>query len=308
MKSKEPRFESQGKDFIKKISNQCGSDFVSNYWRKQTLFIKGGSDITKELYNIDKFYCDYEKIDYHDWSFLIEIEKGKRNWKKVISKNCIDDAKESQHSLAFMPLYIPDEKKKYISKEINFFINMYHQISNYLMPSFPSDNKWEWISSGVDMFISDNKGTIGGHYDTGDVFYFILEGEKEWVVEKKPDFEFCQKLAKEQGISALSNQDLAPRNEYDRILLKPGDILYVPPLTYHRVTSRGKSLAASIGLPAFNEVSYLRYMADLFKDEGELLIPFPSYPREYSDLNKNSHSEFIERMRKTLEKLNVETI
>lgn len=303
MKEKDPQLEKQGKAFIETISNLCGSDFVSNYWRKETLFIKSGSATTRDLYSIANFYRDYEKIDYHDWSFLIEIENGKRNWKKVTSNRCVFDAKERQHSLAFMPLYIPDEKKKFISKEINYLINMYHQISNYLMPSFPSKNKWEWISSGVDIFLANDEGTIGGHYDTGDVFYFILEGEKEWLVEKKPDQEFCQKLVKEQGISALSNQDLSPKNEYEIVVLKPGDILYVPPLTYHRVTSRGKSLAASIGLPAFNEVSYLRYMADLFKDEGHLLLPFPSYPREYSELNKTSHSEVIKRMRNILEKL-----
>ncbi|MFW7525837.1 JmjC domain-containing protein [Vibrio ostreicida] len=269
MKEKDPKLEKQGKAFIETISNLCGSDFVSNYWRKETLFIKN----------------------------------GKRNWKKVTSNSCVFDAKERQHSLAFMPLYIPEEKKKHISKEINYLVNMYHKISRYLMPSFPSDNKWEWISSGVDIFLANDEGTIGGHYDTGDVFYFILEGEKEWVVEKKPDQEFCQKIVKEQGISALSNQDLSPKNEYEKIVLKPGDILYVPPLTYHRVTSRGKSLAASIGLPAFNEFSYLRYMADLFKDEGQLLLPFPSYPREYSELNKTSHSEVIKRMRNILDML-----
>ncbi len=185
---------------------------------------------------------------------------------------------------------------------------MYHQISNYLMPLFSSHNKWEWISSGVDIFLSNNGGTIGGHYDTGDVFYFMLEGEKEWEVEKEPDLEFCQKLTKEQGISALSNQDLPPKNEYEKIILKPGDILYVPPFTYHRVTSRGKSLAASIGLPAFNEVSYLRYMADIFKDEEKLLLPFPSYPREYSELTKQSRSEVVERLRNILNKWDSKTI
>jgi len=109
------------------------------------------------------------------------------------------------------------------------------------------------MGHGAKQFL-DAQATTGGHHDTGDVFFLALEGEKEWTVEYQPDIGAVNRLSKAQP-----KMDLEPANETTTLLLSPGDYLYIPPYTDHRVRSNGPSLGVSFGLPAFNAIQLLTY-------------------------------------------------
>ena len=119
----------------------------------------------------------------------------------------------------------------------------------------------------------------GGHYDTGDVFYFPLYGEKVWTVELTPDFDKGLQLAVDH-----TKCDLAPRAEHMKVRMRPGDCLYVPPYTYHRVCSSGKSLAVSLGMPTYTELALLRASLIHIQKDRALHCPLPSYPRNHGTL------------------------
>jgi mannose-6-phosphate isomerase-like protein (cupin superfamily) len=166
-----------------------------------------------------------------------------------------------------------------IPEQWRWFLNLYDALCEYLLPGFPSRIQPGGAIAAVDMFCTSSEASIGGHYDTGDVFYFVLDGEKEWTVEVVPDFEEGYLLAAEGMNSALDRPSL---KEHMKIRIRPGDCLYVPPYTYHRVRSFGRSLAVSVGLPTFTEVTLLKAALSRIQKERMLYDPLPSYPRTHA--------------------------
>ncbi|HXO86129.1 MAG TPA: cupin domain-containing protein, partial [Gemmatimonadales bacterium] len=131
-------------------------------------------------------------------------------------------------------------------------------------------------------------------------FYFVLEGEKEWTVELTPDPAEGHRLAAE-GTNYLL--DRAALNEHLAIGVRPGDCLYVPPYTYHRVRSTGKSLAISFGLPTFTEITLLQVALNRVQRERMLYEPLPSFPRSENQLFCDAEQEVRRRSRGVLELL-----
>ncbi len=120
----------------------------------------------------------------------------------------------------------------------------------------------------------------------------MLDGEKEWTVELVPDVEEGHRLAAEGTNYQLDRPSL---REHMKICVRPGDCLYVPPYTYHRVRSNGRSLAISFGLPTFTEVTLLRTALNRLQRERMLYDPLPSFPRTQDGLFRQAEQEVRRR-------------
>jgi len=171
----------------------------------------------------------------------------------------IDAALNRGLSVVLQALLVPENLSE-IPHQWRWFVTLHHALCDYLLPGLPYSGHLGGAVTALDMFCTSSETSIGGHYDTGDVFYFVLQGEKEWTVELAPDLETGLRLAAEGTNYTLDRPSL---REHMKILVRPGDCLYVPPYTYHRVRSFGQSLAG------------FRRTADVYGGESSKDCPRP---------------------------------
>ncbi|MCC4783979.1 hypothetical protein CSB62_20925 [Vibrio splendidus] len=283
------------KSTIDSILGSTHERFFEQFWSKKTHLFRDCLPSLKGFYDSNKFIEDYKRLQYHAVTLLVSVKDKKRLTQFPSSFDLVEERLSEDDSMVFSPLYLPDSYDD-LPYEWNWFLSFYHVFCRYALPGFPTKNHWSWISSGPDFFHTLGSSQIGGHYDKGDVLYFVLEGEKEWTVELQPDYMNANKL---MTMGDLTGQDLSPINEVDTYILKPGDCLYIPAFTYHRVRSSGKSLAVSVGLPNFSESSLIKYLMA----QSELpLVPFPNYPASMQDLHYSALQERNVRMKAVLGK------
>jgi ribosomal protein L16 Arg81 hydroxylase len=292
------------KELLSIITDGDEEQFLREHWRRRTLIAKGCFPGLKQYYSGSQFLEDYRRLNFHGATYLIVIGEGNRR-QFIVPEDWTSVEKALEHGtpMALLALNLPEGRSQR-PVQWDQFISLQRSIREYLCEDFPappagqSDNYF--AVAAVDFFYNSAscaQGTTGGHYDTSDVFYFVLEGEKSWTVELGPDFETAKSLLTlPGGMRNLSNADLRPRRECIEVTLIPGDCIYVPPFTYHRVTSKGSNLAVSLGIPTFNEVTLLAYSLVRLQSSQELYHPLPCFPRTFEDLHTRAYKETRSRM------------
>jgi ribosomal protein L16 Arg81 hydroxylase len=264
--------------------------FFREYWRQKTLLVEGALPQFMNLYDCPRFIEDYRRVNWHQATLVITIDgQGNRRMGPPKAQSSVDEALNQGRSVVLQVLLLPENlaNRPAIWGK---FATLYRDLCDYLLPSFPSGTRLGGPVAALDIFCTSAESTSGGHYDTGDVFYFVLEGEKEWTVELAADLEMGIRLASEG-----SKVDLEPRKEYMKVTVKPGDCLYVPPYTYHRVRSHGRSLAVSFGLPTFTELTLIRSCAIRMQTERHDYQPLPSFPKTQGALFEAAEEEIQSR-------------
>ncbi|MBT8100463.1 MAG: cupin domain-containing protein [Gammaproteobacteria bacterium] len=83
-------------------------------------------------------------------------------------------------------------------------------------------------------------GSVGAHFDYYDVFLLQVEGERRWQIGELPDGE----------VAFLPKTDLQILQHFEptqQWTLRPGDMLYLPPLVCHLGVAQTECLTYSIG-------------------------------------------------------------
>jgi ribosomal protein L16 Arg81 hydroxylase len=110
----------------------------------------------------------------------------------------------------------------------------------------------------VGCFYSPKDHGAGLHYDNHSAIVLQLEGRKRWQISREPALEFPPANYGYQSDDAIAEQNARdpafetkpPRfEELIEVELKPGDVLYLPPGTWHRprAVGGGSSLALTLG-------------------------------------------------------------
>lgn len=267
--------------------------FFREYWRKRTFFADSVLPQLRSFYGTTRFIEDYKRLGFNDATLLVAVDAdGKRNMVRPEHADEVSAALAGSASVVVQSLLLPQDLEG-IPPQWWWFLDLYDALCDYLLPGFPSNLVPFGPVAAVDIFCTLSETSSGGHYDTGDVFYFVLEGEKEWTVELVPDLEVGLQLAARKINHTI---DRRPLREHQQIRLKPGDCLYVPAYTYHRVSSRGPSLAVSIGLPTFTETTILAHTLSRVLMERALCEPLPSFPRTQPDLFREAEHETTKRV------------
>jgi len=278
------------RDIFRKIVGGDEERFFRDYWRKRTLFTESALPCLQSFYDLDQFVRDYHELGCHDSTLVISVDKEKkRRMLHVTQSESVDSALARGMSVVVQALLLP--KNISIPEKWQWFIDLHRGFCDYIFPAFPAGLLFSGPVAAVDLFCTLSESCSGGHYDTGDVFYFALSGEKEWSVESVSDFENGHRLASESNKS-----DLLPRGEHMEINVRPGDCLYVPPYTYHRVRSTGPTLAVSLGLPTHTGLSLLRASLIEIQKEKLLHLPLLSYPRDHDMLFRLAEEATRERI------------
>ena len=201
-----------------KISNDV---FLKKYWQKKPLLIRGAIKNFKSL------------ITEKD---LFKIAQNETAISRLI---------EYKHGI-WQVKYGPF-KKSDLPKKTNTSWTMLVQNINHHVPfaeSFLNLFKFIPYARLDDLMVSfaTKKGSVGPHYDSYDVFLFQAHGEREWKISDQKKFS----LDKKSAIKIITN--FKTKNSW---VLKPGDMLYLPPNVGHwGISQSDDCLTYSIGFRA----------------------------------------------------------
>ena len=201
-----------------KISNDV---FLKKYWQKKPLLIRGA---------IKNFKSSITEKD------LFKIAQNETAISRLI---------EYKHGI-WQVKYGPF-KKSDLPKKTNTSWTMLVQNINHHVPfaeSFLNLFKFIPYARLDDLMVSfaTKKGSVGPHYDSYDVFLFQAHGEREWKISDQKKFS----LDKKSAIKIITN--FKTKNSW---VLKPGDMLYLPPNVGHwGISQSDDCLTYSIGFRA----------------------------------------------------------
>jgi ribosomal protein L16 Arg81 hydroxylase len=277
--------------------------FLDDHWRRRTLIMRDALPEMRSVYNIAEFLDDYRQIDFHRATLIIDIIDGRRRFTVPSTLSQMSRALKHGSSIALQALKLPSNLNP-IPFRWRSMIELHSALCAYFLPCFPPRAFFNFPVSALDIFCSISRSTTGGHYDTGDVFFVCLEGEKEWTVEHKADPKAFEEYYSRQVDSGIdSGPDCEPGGETTTVVLSPGDCLYMPPYTYHRVSSAGPSLGVSFGLPAFNAIHLLASKLPLLRSRAEFTTLLPSAPESEPSLYAAAKAEQLHQLRGLLEVL-----
>jgi ribosomal protein L16 Arg81 hydroxylase len=111
--------------------------------------------------------------------------------------------------------------------------------------------------SACTLFYGRDDASVGAHIDQAHAFTTVLFGRKRWEVDRASAPPGALRAAVEAVGAGTETPFVRKPQVFD---LGPGDLLYVPPLTVHRVTTLEKCLSATIGIPAASEADVLHLM------------------------------------------------
>jgi len=284
---------------IAKMMGGNTEQFLDAIWRRRTSVARNCLTELRSFYSISQFMEDYSRSDYHAATLVIDTTGGARRFTVPTSSGVVSQALKRGLSIALQALQLPDDWRG-MPEKWKGMNELHSSLCRYFLPGMPTSRFLGAPVSSVDIFCTLTSSTTGGHHDTGDVFFLPLEGEKVWTVEFEPDLNIANNPVK---LRLLSGMDLEPANETTTVTLSPGDCLYMPPHTYHRVCSEGPSLAVSFGLPAFNAIHLLAYQLSSLARRAEFTKPLPSAPENGADLYPSAKAEQRRQLRGLLEVL-----
>ena len=201
-----------------KISNDV---FLKKYWQKKPLLIRDA---------IKNFKSPITEKD------LFRIAQNKNAISRLI------EFKRGIWQVKYGPF-----KKLDLPKKINTPWTILVQNMNHHLPfaeSFLNLFKFIPYARLDDLMVSfaTKKGSVGPHFDSYDVFLFQAKGEREWKISEQKKFS----LDKKSAIKIITNFKV--KNTW---VLKPGDLLYLPPNVGHwGVSQSDDCLTYSIGFRA----------------------------------------------------------
>jgi ribosomal protein L16 Arg81 hydroxylase len=120
----------------------------------------------------------------------------------------------------------------------------------------------------INCYVSPNDKGFGWHYDSQHVVVMQLDGSKRWEVSRAPGLEWPPfnvraadvtnpEVAPLIGMFGVHIDPPSPETTIEYVL-EPGDLLYMPPGTWHRAFAKGRSVALSLTLFPFTFARALR--------------------------------------------------
>ena len=223
------------------------AEFMSKYWQKKPLLIRGAIPEFKPLLSRDQLFELAENPDVES-RLIVENTSAKRKksepaWTMANGPFSEDAAelpslKKSNWTLLVQGVDLHDEQVHALKNQFRFAPDA--RLDD-VMISFATDG-----------------GGVGPHFDSYDVFLLQAEGKRRWRIGKQKDLT----LQKDVPLKILAN--FAPEQEF---VLDAGDMLYLPPMYAHEGVAVGECMTYSIGFRAPAELELARELLQRFADD-----------------------------------------
>jgi 50S ribosomal protein L16 3-hydroxylase len=256
-------------------------EFLSDYWQKKPLLIRGGFADDPALITPEEL-AGYS-LDDDIESRLIQNKVSQHN------------AKQQRWQLAHGPLQesvfqdLGEENWTLLVQSLDYF----HPPLQALTKACNFVPRWR-LDDIMVSFATDNGG-VGPHLDKYDVFLVQGEGQRRWRVGYQ-----------DQKVSTINpHPQIAQVEPFEAIMdviVNPGDVLYIPPNTPHWGVSIGNSITYSIGFRAPNIGSILDSILNSASLEFDSLWQDAGKLKKYHAFGA-LHSELPEWSQQELQKL-----
>mgnify|MGYP000698736668 CR=1 FL=1 len=206
-------------------------EFLSDYWQKKPLLIRGGFSADPALITPEEL-AGYS-LDDDIESRLIQHNSQQQRWQLShgpLEETVFEELGEENWTLLVQSLDYFHPPLQELTKACNF------------LP--------RWRLDDIMVSFATAHGGVGPHLDKYDVFLVQGQGQRRWRVGFK-----------DQKVSTLNPHpqiaQVAPFEATMDVIVSPGDVLYIPPNTPHWGVSVDNSITYSIGFRAPNIGSIL---------------------------------------------------
>ncbi len=229
------------------LGNITPAEFMSKYWQKKPLLIRGAIAGFKPFLSRDELFAMAEQEDVESRLIVentsIKRKKSEPAW-TMANGPFSDETSE-----------LPSLKKSnwtLLVQGVDLHDGQVHALKNQFR--FAPDARLD------DLMISyaTDGGGVGPHFDSYDVFLLQAEGQRRWRIGKQKDLT----LQKDVPLKILAN--FASEQEF---VLEPGDMLYLPPMYAHEGVAVGECMTYSIGFRAPAELELARELLQRFADD-----------------------------------------
>ena len=243
--------------------------FLKKYWQKKPLLIRNA---------IENFQSPITEKD------LFKIAQNEEAISRLI------EFKKNLWQMKYGPFKKSDFTKQKNAPWTVLVQNMNHHFS--FADSFLNFFKFIPYARLDDLMVSyaTKKGSVGPHFDSYDVFLFQAKGEREWRVSEQKEFT----LDKKSAIKIITN--FKSKNSW---VLKPGDMLYLPPNIGHwGISLSDDCLTYSVGFraPGTFEIQskFLDFIQDNLSINKNDLYKDPNLKSQKNpaEINSNMISKF----------------
>jgi ribosomal protein L16 Arg81 hydroxylase len=136
----------------------------------------------------------------------------------------------------------------------------------------------------VSSYYSPDGSGVGVHFDSHSIFILQIEGEKRWRYSTTPVVPFPPRNLPFDGRESFSAENPWARLEMpdeaslEEQVLRPGDVLYMPPGTCHRTYAKGYSLSLSVVCWRTNFLDLLwQHLAPTMRQHAAWRQPVPVF-------------------------------
>ncbi len=143
-----------------------------------------------------------------------------------------------------------------------------------------------WLFDDIMISYAPDQGTVGPHFDRYDVFLLQVEGEKRWQISTQP-------VADDNYLDEVQLRIMKQFNAEADWLLKPGDMLYLPPGVAHHGVAMGDSLTFSIGYRALSQ-------SEIFSSFSDYVLEHIDTRNHYSDAKLTAQNNSGEISQQTI--------
>ena len=269
----------------KKIFNkEFNKSFLLNNFSKKYLFKKEAIENPKNIMSLD---------------IMNEILSMNSNWNNKNFKMMLNrkPISFSEYSSLFLEtggqFYRPDVNKveNWISNGASIILNDINSLNSSLMNI---SNQLQELTNGrcqANLYFSmESHQAFGPHCDEHDVFAMHFEGEKVWNIYENTDPAPINhpmfKYSAEERVQRAGKL-------IDKIVMKPGDLLYLPRGQYHdALASKNGAIHITFGLTYYKSIDLLSMMWEKF-----IVSDFMR-----KDIKKNVNKEYLRDHLKTISK------
>jgi 50S ribosomal protein L16 3-hydroxylase len=235
------------------LGNITPAEFMSKYWQKKPLLIRGAIAGFKPFLSRDELFAMAEREDVESRLIVEAVTKPTaKSSKKASAKS---PAKWTMTNGPIYPDALPALKNPnwtLLVQGVDLHNQAAYELKNQFR--FAPDARLD------DLMISfaTDGGGVGPHFDSYDVFLLQAEGQRRWRIGKQKD------LTLQTGVPLKILANFAPEQEF---VLDAGDMLYLPPMYAHEGVAVGECMTYSIGFRAPAELELARELLQRFADD-----------------------------------------
>ncbi len=237
------------------LDEEKAETFFREFWQKKPLLMRDA---------IPNFKCPLDTNELAGLACEDEFSSRLMRVREEDKKWTLEVGPFPEEVLQTLP---DDQAWSLVINELDSKIPAMNSIITDLFPQFP-----RWRISDIQASVSPEDGGVGAHSDNFDVFLIQAIGDKLWSVADNEAY------WPDKDESFVPNQDVRILKEFvadDSFLLKPGDILYLPPkIAHHGLGKPHEKGACSVTLslgflaPMHEEMiwSYAQQESSKYKD------------------------------------------